>query len=283
MKCLVCGNNKFVDSIFGGYYYNDISYTLKKCKKYSLISINPIPGDKTIEDFYKENEYFIKYYPKDIDDPEHDRELGILSRIKPKGRILDVGCANGNFLRKAEKLEYDVCGIEPNMMMAEFVSRECGIKVINSNLKENLFQEDYFDIIRFSDVLEHLIDPLEALKLARSYLKADGLLFISQPLTYNKSLFSLLLAIKMFLRRNKFSNNPPYHIWEFTSPTLEKLLSKIGFNNILFKKIYETNGNAKFLNLPTKLAKNFSSFISNSQVFESLQLGNRMVIVVNKD
>lgn len=283
MKCLVCENNRFLNSIYGGYEYNSVRYTLKRCKRCGFIFIDPIPDEKVLKGFYEDNDYFLKYYCGDTVTLELEREFSILSRIKPEGRLLDVGCANGSFLKIAKEKKYDVYGIEPNMMMVEFVRKRYNIDITNGKLKKGLYKEKYFDIIRFSDVLEHLNDPAGALKIADLYLKDDGLILINQPLTYNRCFFNFILAIKMLLRKTKFSNNPPYHIWEFGPRTLEKFLNENGFKNILFKKIYESTPNSDYLNFFTMAVKKISFFISNAWIFKFLQLGNRMLILATKD
>lgn len=283
MKCLLCSNSIFKNSIFGGYYYKGIRYFLKRCRKCGFIFIDPIPDKEAINSFYTDNNYFLKYYPKDKCDCNLEEEVNILFNIRDSGRILDIGSANGNFLRIAKKKRYEVYGIEPNAMMAEFVRKEYNIQIINSYLRQNLFPEKYFDIIRFSDVLEHLRVPDTALEIAKLYLKDDGLLVVSQPLTYNRSLFNFILAIKMSLRRSKFSsNNPPYHLWEFIPSTLENFLDNNGFGDILFKKVYESEGNLNHLSPSVRLVRKFSCFFSNSYLFRFLKLGNRMLILARK-
>ncbi len=90
-----------------------------------------------------------------------------------KGKILEIGCATGDFLDVAAFLGYDCYGIEISEWAAS-IAKEKGHNVINidiSSLNINLnFNED-FDAIFMLDVLEHLAYPNRVIKLLSSYLK----------------------------------------------------------------------------------------------------------------
>ncbi len=167
-------------------------------------------------------------------------------------------------------------------MISDSVRKKYNLNVITGILKENIFQEKYFDVIRLGDVLEHLTQPNQALRIINLYLKDDGLLMVSQPLTYNRSFFNLMLTLKMVFRKNKFSVNPPYHLWEFGPFNLERFLKRCGFSNILFKKIYESNSYSGQLRFATRICKAVSYFISSFPLLGPLLLGNRMLVIAKK-
>ncbi len=101
--------------------------------------------------------------------------------------ILDVGCSAGNFLGALERPNMYRAGIEPDVeafKSAKAKMEEC----INSTFDEELVKSienrslhNRFDCIVFNDVLEHLIDPWGALRLAKRILSTNGVVVASIP------------------------------------------------------------------------------------------------------
>lgn len=97
-------------------------------------------------------------------------------------RVLDVGCHTGAFGRTVKKkCGGEVWGIEPNPVTAR-VSAQSLDRVFNCFFSEDVPLEDnFFDVIVFNDVLEHMADPWAALSLAARKLTADGVVIVSIP------------------------------------------------------------------------------------------------------
>ncbi len=97
--------------------------------------------------------------------------------------VLDVGCAGGTFgkLLKTER-NCVVWGIEPSEAMAKEAAQHLD-KVINDTFSENLSELDgkLFDVICFNDVLEHMVNPNAALKVAQRFLSKNGYIVASIP------------------------------------------------------------------------------------------------------
>lgn len=135
------------------------------------------------------------YTNKDISYYSHTRtELVpfIPSNIKT---VLDVGCAGGNFGEMLKNLyNCTVWGIEPDEKAAQIAVKKLD-KVFNEgfDLNNSLPNDQKFDCIFFNDVLEHLAQPEEALKLAANHLTIGGHIIASIPnLRFYPSLLSLV-------------------------------------------------------------------------------------------
>jgi spore maturation protein CgeB/thioredoxin-like negative regulator of GroEL len=98
-------------------------------------------------------------------------------------RVLDCGCGAGEFGRSLkERGVQEVVGIE-------IVERAC--EIAKENLDQALhgsienmdlpFEDRYFDCVVFADVLEHLVEPVDALRKVSRCLTEDGLIVISIP------------------------------------------------------------------------------------------------------
>lgn len=99
-------------------------------------------------------------------------------------RVLDVGCGAGAFswTLKRYRPNIEISGIEIVPAAAE-KARRILEKVIVGNIEEMElpFESDYFDCIVCADVLEHLKDPVAALRKLARVLAPDGVIVISIP------------------------------------------------------------------------------------------------------
>ncbi len=105
----------------------------------------------------------------------------MVTRFKQSGRMLDVGCATGVFLQWFQAGgSWDLYGLELSEGAAR-VARAAGLNVFIGQLEEAAYPENYFDVVTFWDVLEHISDPRSALLETRRILKPDGILVLRLP------------------------------------------------------------------------------------------------------
>jgi 2-polyprenyl-3-methyl-5-hydroxy-6-metoxy-1,4-benzoquinol methylase len=247
-ECNLCGSAKghnipFRYSFKGRYLWG------VKCDECNLVSIWPRPSEEEIQEMYAE-EYFTE-----ADNQTHhmdDDYVAILSnadyssgvaemkkRLGLGGKIMDVGCATGNFLHELKKNGFDVAGTELSVYASNYGRENFGINIVNAPFDSKLigthFSENSFDIIMMNDVLEHFTHPKQALEVAYKLLKPGGVILIQLPGTLN--LLSSKLAFAMFriLNTQKTMTIPPYHLTEFSNSTSRRILEVAGFVNISVK------------------------------------------------
>jgi SAM-dependent methyltransferase len=111
------------------------------------------------------------------------RHLRILQRYQPPGRILDVGCASGIFLKMAAASGWAVEGIEPSEMLYAAAKTALGGtgQIHRGTLEETDLPPASFDAITVWDVLEHVPDPVGFLARCHSLLKPKGHLYLNVP------------------------------------------------------------------------------------------------------
>lgn len=114
---------------------------------------------------------------------DHNSRPEMLQFI-PQGceRLLDVGCHAGSFGKAAkEKYGVEVWGVEPNPDAAAIASQNID-KVEVGPFEDGLdIPDKYFDAVIFNDVLEHLVSPQQALQLAKTKLRTNGVIVASIP------------------------------------------------------------------------------------------------------
>lgn len=151
-------------------------------------------------------------------------------------RVLDVGCAAGALgaSLKAARPDCRVVGIEQLPEAAALASRVLDRVLVGDAgdvLADLLRHGEAFDAIVFADVLEHLVDPWEALAVARHLLVPGGHVIASIPNLRNIRVFYRLV----------FGGDWTYtdqgildrgHLRFFTRRTVSQAFTAAGFGRI---------------------------------------------------
>jgi 2-polyprenyl-3-methyl-5-hydroxy-6-metoxy-1,4-benzoquinol methylase len=204
---------------------------------YGYFSANSLPTNQELEEYYAD-----KYYQKDSKSHSHtytDEELlffdnkakvahYITSHSNNK-RLLDVGSGEGFFASHFYKKDYNVTTLDYS---------DYGILTHNPHLLDSIIKGDIFlsigklirenkkyDLINLSNVLEHVIDPVELLKNLKSLLTPNSTLRISVPNDFS--------SYQDFLLKENHTTQTwisiPDHLHYFTFISLKCLLEDIGY------------------------------------------------------
>ncbi len=147
-----------------------------------------------------------------------------------KGKVLDIGCGNGNYLAWLKTLGWAVHGVEPDEASAKFAAQEYGIDTFCGDLLDAHYPGSFFDCITMWHSLEHSHRPLETLKEVNRILKPNGFVLISAP-----NIDSMEAKL---LKGNSFLFDVPRHLYDFSPRTLGAMLNKTGFT--VQKTIYDS-------------------------------------------
>lgn len=152
-----------------------------------------------------------------------ERALGLdVRRLPPvtPGRMLEFGCASGNFMDAARRLGWEVEGIEFSDTAAE-AARQRGFKVQASALEAASPPERPYDLVVAWMVVEHLHEPVEALRRLRSWTTPEGWLVLSVP---DAGAFDRRLFGEAW-----YALHLPNHLYHFTPSTLRRMLAAAGW------------------------------------------------------
>lgn len=114
---------------------------------------------------------------------------------KSVSMLLDVGCSSGTFCQLVKATHsVEVWGVEPNKNAAEIACQTLD-KVICGAFDSSLnLPQRSFDCIVFNDVLEHLVNPNDALAYCKQLLKEEGVIVSSIPnVRYFDNVWNLLV------------------------------------------------------------------------------------------
>jgi 2-polyprenyl-3-methyl-5-hydroxy-6-metoxy-1,4-benzoquinol methylase len=150
----------------------------------------------------------------------------LVDRFAPRtGRVLDVGCAAGFFLEVLRDAGWDVLGLEPSAPIRATARERLGADAV---LAEPLGEADLapasFDLVTMWDVLEHLPDPVAALRAARGLLAPGGRLIVE---TQNVA----SLAARALGRRWQHYKHAE-HLHHFHAGTLERAYREAGLRTL---------------------------------------------------
>lgn len=157
-----------------------------------------------------------------------DKLRGVVSRRRilkvfpawvGQGRLLDVGCGSGKFLRQMGAVGWRLTGIEVDPEAAA-KAREVTPNVFVGDPTEAPFPEASFDLITAFHVIEHLPDPLGALRTMVRWLAPGGLIIVEVPNAagWGARLFGRYWSGLDF----------PRHLVHFTPATMRAMVEKAG-------------------------------------------------------
>src|SRR5262245_34325061 len=151
------------------------------------------------------------------------RRLSLIEGLTAPGGLLDVGCAAGFFLDEARGRGWRVTGVELSAEMAAWASETLGLdSVIHGSFIGQPWDEGAFDCVTMWDYIEHTIDPLAELHLARRLLRPGGLLALSTGDAGS--------VVARLTGRRWHLLTPRHHNYFFTRSSLLQGLERAGFS-----------------------------------------------------
>ena len=144
--------------------------------------------------------------------------------VTPPGRVLDVGCGDGELLQSFADAGWDVVGLDPSETAVEAVRRR-GLEAERGTLLDHPWEPESFQVITFKHSLEHIPDPVASLQEAARLLAPGGVLVISVPnwRSWQRNLF-----------RSRWSHlELPRHQHHFSPKALTEATQRVGLQPVL--------------------------------------------------
>lgn len=155
--------------------------------------------------------------------------------------ILDIGCGQGAFLQLIkEQTGAETWGIEMVAEIAEIAKFNVD-RILTGKIEEviNSIPNDYFDCITFNDVLEHLLEPTNVLKMIIPKLTENGIVIASIPnVRYFFNLYEVLIKKDWEYKEDGILDNT--HFRFFTEKSMKRMFKNANLNLLNQKGINET-------------------------------------------
>lgn len=138
----------------------------------------------------------------------------------PPGRLLEIGCATGEFCVCARDSGYEVEGLEMSPSLGAFARSTYGLAVMNCSV-EALPPVPQYDVVVAIHTLEHLIAQLASLEAIRNSLLPGGHVVLEVPSGTSWS---------VRLQRGRSGAFTDEHLYFHTPTSLTCLLRRAGFD-----------------------------------------------------
>lgn len=218
VACNCCGSARYrvVYRKPDQFFFPEEYFQVVECLECGLGYVNPRPTFEEIG----------KYYPKAFFDEfaenkmlhlrRYAAEAGYLAEIerrKKSRRMLDVGCANGDFPRFMRGRGWDVEGVE----VADSAHQINDFPVYQMWFPDIPVTTPTYDAVTAWAVLEHVHDPAAYFQKAAQVVCPGGLFVF------------LVTNFASITSRYLFGEDVPRHLYFFTEQTVRRYLEQAGF------------------------------------------------------
>lgn len=229
--CPICGEDNFhkLFEVRGnrGVAFIDPIHQVVLCQNCGFCFLNPQHTAEDYQAYYKSFDRPAtgpgakKRLKREVYDPVR---LEFLKQAFPnrQGRVLDIGSGYGLFLSGLKEGGYqNLFGLEPNQEAVRFSRANFGFQIEQGSLEADNLPTENFDAAVLIAVMEHLVDPIGALKKIYRLLKPGGVLYVN---TLNLRDVVLRKGIEKYF---KF-----VHVSYYTEASLKNVLRLAGFEII---------------------------------------------------
>lgn len=225
--CLVCNSARVY------YLFSASDYRVVRCNDCGLVFLNPQPSDAELSRIYGAD-YFLGNQTQEsrqtVSEMKKATARVYLERLRrysalQRGKLLEVGFGDGDFLAIAEAEGWKVTGIDnlPAACEAARARLEIG-EVRCGELETSGLPAEQFDLCVLSNVIGHVRSPLDFMREIHRVLKPGGTLLIATP-----SIDSWSARIM----KQNWMEFKPEHLSYFDPQTLQTALTKVGFGDVI--------------------------------------------------
>ena len=206
---------------------------VSRCERCGLLYVNPPPTPTQIAHLYDAcywdppfmgaREASRRYHRQHRWGAVYAQQL---RRISRKGRMLEIGCGPGFFLKGvADHCDWEVEGVDVADVVAPFAREKLGIRITQGRFEDVPFADEQFDVILARDVLEHVSHPMVFLRATHRVLRPQGRLELRVP----NGPFDLAPARRAFKhgRRTEMSAG---HLLFISPRALRAMVTAVGFH-----------------------------------------------------
>ena len=267
-RCQICGSVMEIAyaSIMDNVFCTEGKWDFYRCKNHRCrtVSIRPLPTRGVIENAY--NNYYTHINKTKIKSPIRQmydcikkayvklkygydtgvsKYLGFIMYLFPErkaavdyelltmrsvknGRLLDIGCGNGNSVSFFQSIGWASIGIDSDSECVKLAISN-GINAKVGEMNQNLFENDTFEAVTMIHLIEHIQDPLPLLIECRKVLTGNGKIYILTP---NIESFG-----HSFYKQSWRGLEPPRHLNIYTEESMDSLLKEAGFKKVKVKTL----------------------------------------------
>lgn len=218
--------------------FNKNGFDYIECQNCGMLYVSPRPVSKLLGEFYLNSpnyKFFNDYiFPasketrkEKIFKPRVNKVIDVCKKHNVNtDKIIEIGAGFGLFCEEIAKTAFfkEVVGLEASDSLFE-TCKDKGFRIYNGIL-ETLKIDEKFNVAVAFEVIEHIFNPYEFLKITNKLLDDNGFLMLTFP---NYEGFDINLL------KEKSVSVDHEHLNYFTGDSISILLEKTGFNVIDIK------------------------------------------------
>ncbi len=219
-----------------------------RCVACKVAFVHPVPSDAKLAEFYS------TFHKGDDEGGVYDAMEGRMQADFPAkvglvkaalarlggagggaGRVLDVGCGKGYFVKAACDAGIDAEGIDLSDTGVRFATEELKVRAcvgrIDTCAEEFVRDRGMFDVVTFWATIEHVPDPVATLSAIRRVLRPGGMLLLDTGIGWDWLDRSLPGRVQWY--------DPPQHLYVFSEASMRHALQASGFTTVSFDGCFE--------------------------------------------
>ncbi len=291
ISCAVCQSQNYKVKYPEYIDYSNIDFSARRpptknhfrivqCNECGLIYSSPIFPDDEIIELYRKSKFISEIQADNMSEDYLDQLIKASTFFEERENLLEIGCGNGSFLKKANEFGFkNVYGVEPGIDAVNKAEPEIKKNITNSTFQDGLFEENFFDLVCVIQTFDHLLDPNDVLNNITKVLRKKGYIFIVSH------------DIRAFMPSVLGKRSPMYdieHIYLFDKNTICKLLKNHKFKILYVNNIpsrYTVEHGIKFFPLPSTIENNLINIARKLNILKKTIkfFGGNMVLLAQKD
>lgn len=227
VRCNLCGADEAAPlyEMPDIHFHPDENFRVVQCRKCGLGYLNPRPSPAAMGRYYPSA--FYDYFDEG-QVRRYAREAAYVEQYSARqgGRLLDVGCARGDFPRLMKSRGWDAEGLEPHAD----ARHDDGLIVHRVALPDMVAADASYDVITAWAVMEHVHDPQAYFAKVARLLKPGGVFIF------------LVTNIDSLSSRALYREDVPRHTYFYNRDTVREYLRRNGMTMVNARadgRIYE--------------------------------------------
>jgi SAM-dependent methyltransferase len=242
VACLVCGSGRLRLLYEGVRDHAGVApdpYRFLECAECGSATLDPMPTPDAIPQLYPPDYTFKaentqesggRRFMRELEwrlfyRPIYRQRLGVFRRLTGLrgGRVLEVGCGSGLFLRELARAGFEVEGLDISAADITYAREHLGLTAFQGSAEKLTLEPNRYDAVVAMSVLEHVPQPLDTVRQVLRGLKPGGWIVLGLPVI--ESWQSRLLGARWCA-----ITEAPRHLMVPSAEGVRRLLAAAGYD-----------------------------------------------------